>query len=398
MSNAFPRSAQILVVDRGRSATAGILIASLLFGAWLAWAFLARVVVYAVTDTARLEVDRAVHRVEAPVAGRVVATHLELDRKVARGAVLVELEAVTERSQYAEAQTRLATLTREIGALAGEKTKAEQALRDARQAANIAFDEAQARYHEAQILARFAVKETDRAKRLHSRGYLADADLQRTQVQMQQRLAAAESLRLAARRLQQEQRTREQDRQVEMERLTQALARLQGEQSAAATAIDRLSHNIAQRRILAPVSGRLGEIAALQPGVFVKEGDTLAAVVPEGDVHIVADFLPPEALGRIQAGQSARLRLDSFPWAQYGMLTATVARVASEVRDGRVRVELTVSAASAPLITIQHGLTGTLEVEVERVAPATLVLRAAGQLIAAPRTRHAASNIARAKR
>lgn len=398
MSNAFPRSAQILVVDRGRSATAGILIASLLFGAWLAWAFLARVVVYAVSDTARLEVDRAVHRVEAPVAGRVVATHLELDRKVARGAVLVELEAVTERSQYAEAQTRLATLTREIEALAGEKTKAEQALRDARQAANIAFDEAQARYHEAQILARFAAKETDRAKRLHSRGYLADADLQRAQVQMQQRLAAAESLRLAARRLQQEQRTREQDRQVEMERLTQALARLQGEQSAATAAIDRLSHNIAQRRILAPVSGRLGEIAALQPGVFVKEGDTLAAVVPEGDVHIVADFLPPEALGRIQAGQSARLRLDSFPWAQYGMLTATVARVASEVRDGRVRVELTVSAASAPLITIQHGLTGTLEVEVERVAPATLVLRAAGQLIAAPRTRHAASNIARAKR
>lgn len=395
MSNAFPRSARILMVDRGRGIIAGILVASVLCSIWLVWAFLARVVVYAVTDTARLEVDRAVHRVQAPVAGRVVATHLELDREITRGAVLVELETVAEQLQYAEAQTRLATLTHEIEALAGEKTKAEQALREARQASNIAFDEAQAQYREAQIIARFAAKEAERAKRLHTRGYLADADLQRTQAQMQQRLASADSLRLAARRLQQEQRTHERDRQVAMERLTRELARLQGERSTITAAIDRLTHDIARRRILSPVSGRLGEISALQPGVFVKEGHTLAAVVPEGDVHIIADFLPHDALGRIQAGQSARLRLDSFPWSQYGMLTATVARVASEVQNGRVRVELTVSAASTPLITIQHGLTGTLEVEVEKVAPATLVLRAAGQLLAAPRTRHVASDIAR---
>jgi multidrug resistance efflux pump len=394
MSNAFPRSAQMLMVDRGRATIAGILIASLLFGAWLAWAFLARVVVYAVTDKARLEVDRAVHMVEAPVAGRVVATHMELDRKVTRGAVLVELETVAERLQYAEAQTQLATFAHEIESLAREKIKAEQALREVHQADNLAFDEAQAQYREAQISARVATQEADRAKRLHSRGYLADADLERIQAQMQQRLAVAARLRLAARRLQQEQRTHERDRQVEMERLTRELARLKGEQSTASAAIDRLTHNIARRRILAPVSGRLGKIAALQPGVFVKEGDTLAAVVPEGDVHIVADFFPHDALGRIQAGQSARLRLDSFPWAQYGMLTATVARVASEARDGRVRVELTVSAASTPLITTQHGLTGTLEVEVEKVAPAALVLRAAGQLIAASRKLHAASDIA----
>jgi hypothetical protein len=61
-----------------------------------------------------------------------------------------------------------------------------------------------------------------------------------------------------------------------------------------------------------------------------------------------------------------------------------VRRVASEVRDGRVRVELGVAPDAASRIPLQHGLPGTVEVQVERLAPATLVLRAAGKLLARP--------------
>jgi hypothetical protein len=61
-----------------------------------------------------------------------------------------------------------------------------------------------------------------------------------------------------------------------------------------------------------------------------------------------------------------------------------VRRVASEVRNGRVRVELGVDPDGAAPIPRQHGLPGTVEVQVERVAPATLVLRAAGTLLAHP--------------
>jgi len=100
----------------------------------------------------------------------------------------------------------------------------------------------------------------------------------------------------------------------------------------------------------------------------------------------MTDFLPSAAIGRIQTGQPARLRLEAFPWTQYGAVSATVASVASEVRDGRVRVELTVRPNPASLIPLQHGLPGTVEVEVDRVSPAILVLRTAGQLLAVRRT------------
>jgi multidrug efflux pump subunit AcrA (membrane-fusion protein) len=105
-------------------------------------------------------------------------------------------------------------------------------------------------------------------------------------------------------------------------------------------------------------------------------------VVPAGKLRIVANFDPPDAVGRIQPGQSARLRLEAFPWTQFGSVPAIVANVASEIRDGRIRVELAVNPTSAPRIPLQHGLPGTVEVEVERTSPASLVLRMVGRALA----------------
>ena len=69
------------------------------------------------------------------------------------------------------------------------------------------------------------------------------------------------------------------------------------------------------------------------------------------------------------------MRLASFPWTQYGSLSAVVTRIAGEVRDGKIRVELTVRGDAPTSIPLQHGLPGTVEIEVEQVSPATLLLR-----------------------
>jgi multidrug resistance efflux pump len=101
--------------------------------------------------------------------------------------------------------------------------------------------------------------------------------------------------------------------------------------------------------------------------------------VPTGELRIVASFEPADALGRIQPGQPARLRLDGFPWTEYGSISATVTHVGSEVRDGRIRVELAVNPHSANRVPMQHGLPGTVQVVVERISPASLVLRVVGR-------------------
>jgi multidrug resistance efflux pump len=131
------------------------------------------------------------------------------------------------------------------------------------------------------------------------------------------------------------------------------------------------------------VTGTIAEISSVTVGSVVAEGDRLAAIVPTGGLRVIAEYPPPRAIGRIQVGQSARMRLDGFPWAQHGTLPARVSRVANEVRDGKVRVELEVLPSDFA-VPLQHGLPGRLEVETERTAPYVLVMRAAGKLLDGP--------------
>ena len=129
------------------------------------------------------------------------------------------------------------------------------------------------------------------------------------------------------------------------------------------------------------MSGRIGEAGAILPGAMVQAGERLGAIVPVGVPRVVAQF-PVAAVGRLQPGQPARLRLDGFPWTQYGTLRATLTDVGTEATDGRVRVELALAVEQDARVPVEHGLTGAVEVEVERVSPAALLLRAAGQLLA----------------
>ena len=76
------------------------------------------------------------------------------------------------------------------------------------------------------------------------------------------------------------------------------------------------------------------------------------------------------------------MRLDAFPWAQFGTLPLRVTRVASEPRGGTLRVELQPLLEGSFSAPLEHGLTGSVEVIVERLSPAVLALRAAGTRLA----------------
>jgi len=96
---------------------------------------------------------------------------------------------------------------------------------------------------------------------------------------------------------------------------------------------------------------------------------------------IVASFAPAVALGRIYPGLPATMRLDGFPWAQYGTIQATVRHVATKINDGSVQVELAIIAPPRSFVPLQQGLPGEVEIELEQISPALLLLRAAGSLI-----------------
>jgi multidrug resistance efflux pump len=376
---AFSRSMRSLAADGFGRSLVGLLSATLLLGGWGAWFLLSRVAVYEVTQSARLEVDRAAYPLATPVAGRVAVTRLVVGQEVQAGEVLVELDAEAQRLQQEEARVRLAALSAQLAARRQEVTAEEAARQGEQQAARVALDEARARHREAEVAARSAEEEAEFYTRLQGRGLAAQLDMVRTRAEVHRRRAAVDTLRLAVGRLEAEQQTRDRDRLARLERLRREVTQLEGDIATAAATLERLGHEIEQRRIRVPVTGRLGEVATLHSGVVLRAGDTLGAILPPSALRVVAYFLPPVALGRLHHGQPARRRLAGFPWTQYGSLAATVTSVAHEVRDGQIRVDLHLTPDAASPIPLQHGLPGTVEVEVERITPAALVLRVVGQ-------------------
>ncbi|MDB5904638.1 MAG: Membrane fusion component of tripartite multidrug resistance system, partial [Betaproteobacteria bacterium] len=196
--------------------------------------------------------------------------------------------------------------------------------------------------------------------------------------------ATGEALVSDVRRIEMDAQTRGHQHQAQIENMKRSVVALEGERTTIQATIERLRQDIEKHLVRAPVAGTVGDVVPLRVGAYVAEGQKLATVVPRGGLVVIAEFTPAAVLGRIHPGQAARLRLDGFPWAQFGSIEATVSHVATEIRDNLVRVEFTPVSTSTGNIVMQHGLPGSVEVSIEKTTPAVLVLRAAGQMASKP--------------
>lgn len=106
------------------------------------------------------------------------------------------------------------------------------------------------------------------------------------------------------------------------------------------------------------------------------EADTQGADAPA--LKGVALFAP-DALGRIEPGQPAQLHPRGSTRPTYGSFPAVVDRVLGLDESGQVRVELTLGLEPGTAPALRAGQPATVEIEVERLSPAALVLRAAGR-------------------
>jgi membrane fusion protein (multidrug efflux system) len=346
---------------------------------------LARVRVYEVTEKARLETEQAVHTIAAPVAGRVLRTHLAIGRNVQAGEVLFEIDAEGEQRARQEKQARVAALTARIEALRGEISAEEEALSVLGKARAAALAEVRSQQAEAETRARFAVRQADRAAQLQSRGAMSLEEFDHLRMQAETSGTGLETLRQGGERLEQDRVAQESSRRAGLARLRREAVALAGDIQIEEAAIRRLDHAIDTRVIRAPIAGHIGSVAEFRTGSVVHEAEVLGTIVPPGVPQVVALF-PASAIGRLQPGQAAQVRLDGFPWTQYGTLKATVADVGTEASGGCIRVELRLAPDQDSPIHLEHGLPGSAEVVVEEVSPAVMVLRAAGQLLASRRT------------
>jgi multidrug resistance efflux pump len=382
-ATAFPRTFNRLMADRGKL-SAGILAgAALALGGWLWWASRAQVTLYEISSQARVELGEATYPVQSPLLGRVVAASLRVGQTVRRGDVLVEIDAMPDLLQLRQEQARTRGLEPELARLRSEAAAEENARAEETQSARLSAEEAASRVGEARAAAEYAEADLVRTGKLHEEGLAPARELERAAAEARRLRASVAALESAARRVPREQATRDRERDVRLARLARETAILEAQRTTLAAGIERAGYEIERRRVRAPIDGRVAESAILRVGAVVEEGEKLASIVPAGRLLVAAQFPAGAAFGRIRAGQPATLRLDGFPWAEFGSVSATVARVAEETREGNVRVELAIEPGTTFRGRLAHGMPGAVEIAVERVTPLSLLLRTAGQSLTA---------------
>lgn len=381
MPTSFSRTTRSLTHDTSKSAVVVWLIAGIILAGWLAWFFFAKITVYEISTKARLEVNLSAHPITALVSSKILSTSLTLGQEVKAGDVLVEMDAESEKLRLQEEESRLKAIPPQIASLQKEITALEQAKAQEHQASLAATQGARSRQKEAGAAVEFAKDNEKRLNILGSKGQIPFIETLRARAESQKLSSARDALSSEIHRLEMDDQTHAHQRQAEIENLRREAAKLYGELETTQMTIARLKQDIEKHLIRAPATGQIGDIVPLQVGSYIAEGEKLGSVVPRGQLRIVADFNPASVLGRIHSGQSSRMRLDGFPWTQYGTIQARVSRVGTEIRDNLVRVEFTPEISSESRIMMQHGLPGSIEVSVEQVTPAVMILRAAGQLL-----------------
>ena len=382
MAYPFSRTLCALALDRSTGPRWLVAAVLLVLIGWFIWFLTAPITLYEVTLNARLEVDRAARPIATTVAGRVISTSLALDQSVVAGQILVELDAEAVQGRLEQEQQRLLALRPELEALHRQLGDEEQILTSDAESARHELDIARVRRSEAESATDFAAEEV---RRLTKVGGASELELLHAKAEEAKRRYNQVALTLEIARLESDTLRREAENRSRFEKLRRDADDLEGQINSTVSLLKVLETEIERHKVRAPASGRVGDVVPLPIGAVLRAGERLGVVVPESGLKVVADF-SPAALGRVREGQAARLRLEGFSWVQYGSLQTRVAKVGSEVRDGRVRVELAVLSMRSPA-PLQHGLPGTLEVELERVAPAILALRAAGGLWAKPAER-----------
>jgi multidrug resistance efflux pump len=376
----FSRTVRALKNDGQKRSLWGLFFGLVLLGGWGAWMFLTKVSVYSSSDRVRLEVDTGVYSIEAFGSGRVITSNLILGKQVKAGDLLVELDDTSQRLELDAAEKSLASLPGQLSSKENEVAaliKGGSAIKGDRQTA---IAEAKARYEEARLAAEAAESEERLAKDLFQKGINSETEYQAKKNLADQARARARTAKASIKTAGSGASLQGSNKDAQIASLQGEIERLKGDIATKESSVERLKDDIKKRKIVSPADGEIAEVSGIKVGAVVQTGDKLAVLLPPGKLKIVAEF-EKAVVGRLLASQKAQLELEGFPWTEYGRVPATVERVASETRDGFVKVELSIQQSKGSRIQLQHGMPGKIEVEIDRLTPAELILRSAGQMI-----------------
>ncbi len=212
-----------------------------------------------------------------------------------------------------------------------------------------------------------ATKELDR---LQAELKQAQAELNRLQAENNQNQAEAEAIQV---------QNRQKIQQLEVQK-TQVKA--QADQTE--KLLKRAKTELKQLVFTAPVDGVVLSLNIDNPGEVVQPGQIVAELAPQEAPLVLMAKLPNQEAGFIKTGQEVKIKLDSYPFQEYGIVSGKVVSISPDTKPDQqlgavyqLQIALdrhNVTAADAQKIAFKPGQTATADIIIRRRRIADILL------------------------
>ena len=115
--------------------------------------------------------------------------------------------------------------------------------------------------------------------------------------------------------------------------LSQTLERLQETQKKSDSLKEesiKIEDQIKKYTLTAPVTGVIQNLAVFSAGSVVTPAQIIANIVPEEDHLKVEAWLLNKDIGFVHVGQTAEIKIQTFPFARYGIVPATITKMGAD--------------------------------------------------------------------
>lgn len=147
--------------------------------------------------------------------------------------------------------------------------------------------------------------------------------------------------------------------------------------------LERSQTELSQTTLSAPVSGIVSALTIANVGEVIQPGQTLAEIAPGTAPLVLSALLPNEKAGLVAAGMPVNIKLDAFPYQDYGIVAGSVLSISPDtspheqmgmVYQVEVMLDTTAINHEGTLVPLRAGQTATAEIVVRRRRIMSLVL------------------------
>lgn len=190
---------------------------------------------------------------------------------------------------------------------------------------------------------------------------LAIAERQKLSVELEQKKTQQEKIKIES--------------QQQLQQLQVEITQLKTQIAEGKKALSALQLKIEEQTIKAPVNGVISSLELQNIGQIVQSGDTIAELAPENMPLVLSALLPSQEAGLVKKGMPVKIKLDAYPYQDYGVINGTVSSISSDSKPheqlGQVyQIEIGLNQNyimdEGKKVTLKPGQTGNAEIILRR--------------------------------